>query len=254
MDKLIELKPCPFCGCEASPNGRITRSHSPDLLWRDGSEAVEAFYCNCVRCGAKNGGIAGGYQTRDEAISHWNTRAAVRAHDAGTVSTAQLDAEDQHPKMRAEPVEDVEERCDALEKDHETLKDLMYTVQSTGQLIGDGQVVACARINGKILTAYRRGFAVAREGYVKLEDALDPPDDIECALADKGERQRWQDAVREAFKVRRAHLAPKPEPTLAEEIDKILLKHNIRTVTSENVVCNSAVSAELASLVERRTK
>ena len=137
-------------------------------------------------------------------------------------------------------------------KDHETLKDLMYTVQSTGQLIGDGQVVACARINGKILTAYRRGFAVAREGYVKLEDALDPPDDIECALADKGERQRWQDAVREAFNVRRAHLAPKPEPTLAEEIDKILLKHNIRTVTSENVVCNSAVSAELAALVERR--
>ena len=82
-------------------------------------------------------------------------------------STAQLDAEDQHPKMRAEPVE---ERCDALEKDHETLKDLMYTVQSTGQLIGDGQVVACARINGKILTAYRRGFAVAREGYYSLED------------------------------------------------------------------------------------
>ena len=116
QDKLIELKPCPFCGCEASPNGRITRSHSPDLLWRDGSEAVEAFYCNCVRCGAKNGGIAGGYQTRDEAISHWNTRAAVRAHDAGTkmpnseqyenaaASTAQLDAVDP-----AEPVEDVED-------------------------------------------------------------------------------------------------------------------------------------------------
>ena len=214
QDKLIELKPCPFCGCEASPNGRITRSHSPDLLWRDGSEAVEAFYCNCVRCGAKNGGIAGGYQTRDEAISHWNTRAAE--------SVPQLDAE-----TPAEPVEDV--------------------VSRMCELMGGCACEHCI----KRMTA---ALAVAREGYVKLEDALDPPDDIECALADKGERQRWQDAVREAFKVRRAHLAPKPEPTLAEEIDKILLKHNIRTVTSENVVCNSAVSAELAALVERRTK
>ena len=70
-----QLKPCPFCGGEASPNGVVRRSSSEDLRWADGSECFEAFHCNCMVCGVGNGGIAGGYQTKDEAIMRWNTRA-----------------------------------------------------------------------------------------------------------------------------------------------------------------------------------
>lgn len=71
-----ELKPCPFCGGEASPNGVIRRSSSPDCRWSDGTECLEAFYCNCMKCGVKNGGaLSGGYQTRENALTAWNARA-----------------------------------------------------------------------------------------------------------------------------------------------------------------------------------
>ena len=145
---------------------------------------------------------------------------SVRAHDAGTVSTAQLDAEDQHPKMRAEPVEDVVSRmCKAFKCSEEIWRQEMTAA-----------------------------FAVAREGYYSLEA-------VEKAIQKEINRYHESAAIHlydDLVPNILAHLAPKPEPTLAEEIDKILLKHNIRTVTSENVVCNSAVSAELAALVERR--
>ena len=68
------VRPCPMCGEEASPNGVIRRSSSPDLRWSDGSECLEAFYCNCMSCGMNNAGIAGGYRTQVEAIEHWNRR------------------------------------------------------------------------------------------------------------------------------------------------------------------------------------
>ena len=74
-----ELKACPMCGAEASPNGVIRRSSSPDLRWEDGSECLEAFYCNCMSCGMNNAGMAGGYQTREQAVAHWNHRAPAPA-------------------------------------------------------------------------------------------------------------------------------------------------------------------------------
>lgn len=73
-----ELLPCPFCGGEASAEGR-TRYNRPlaDTWWEDGSEITECFFVNCIKCGISNGraGIVGGYQTRAEAIAAWNTRA-----------------------------------------------------------------------------------------------------------------------------------------------------------------------------------
>ena len=131
-------------------------------------------------------------------------------------STAQLDAEDQHPKMRAEPVEDVVSRmCKAFKCSEEIWRQEMTAA-----------------------------FAIAREGYYSQQD-------VEKAIREM--LPHWEAPAIDAFMdTLHKTLAPKPEPTLAEEIDKILLKHNIRTVTSENVVCNSAVSAELAALVERR--
>jgi len=71
-----DLKPCPFCGGEASPDGVTRRSSSPDCRWADdNTECLEAFFCNCIQCGTKNGSsIAGGFKTREQAIAHWNTR------------------------------------------------------------------------------------------------------------------------------------------------------------------------------------
>jgi hypothetical protein len=69
------LRPCPFCGERASSEGVIRYSSNPNTHWKDGTEVLEAFYCNCMSCGAKMGGACtGGYQTRAEAIQKWNTR------------------------------------------------------------------------------------------------------------------------------------------------------------------------------------
>jgi len=72
-----ELKPCPFCGGEASDAGRIRYSTPlPDTWWADGSPVTEAFYVNCIKCGAsRRSGVVDGYQTQAEAVVAWNTRA-----------------------------------------------------------------------------------------------------------------------------------------------------------------------------------
>jgi len=68
------LKPCPFCGGEASGDGR-TRYGRPleDTTWDDGSPVTEAFFANCPRCGVSNRGVIG-YRTRQAAIAAWNRR------------------------------------------------------------------------------------------------------------------------------------------------------------------------------------
>lgn len=71
-----ELKPCPFCGGKASADGHI-RYGKPlkDAWWEDGSPITEAFYTNCMNCGAlARSGIVGGFKTKAEAIERWNTR------------------------------------------------------------------------------------------------------------------------------------------------------------------------------------
>lgn len=71
-----KLEPCPFCGGEASDAGHIKYNHTlPDTWWEDGSPIKEAFYVNCMRCGAvSRSGIVAGYQTKAEAITAWNQR------------------------------------------------------------------------------------------------------------------------------------------------------------------------------------
>jgi Lar family restriction alleviation protein len=73
----VALLPCPFCGGEASADGHIRFSRPLNDAWWPGNVPIsEAFYVNCVKCGAvSRSGIVGGYQTRDEAIERWNTRA-----------------------------------------------------------------------------------------------------------------------------------------------------------------------------------
>ena len=72
------LLPCPFCGGKANGEG-VTRYSRPldGSNWADGSGVTEVYFVNCMGCGLKNGGIFGGFQTRDKAIAAWNTRATA---------------------------------------------------------------------------------------------------------------------------------------------------------------------------------
>ena len=74
-----ELKPCPFCGGKASSEGHIRYGRPlDDAWWADGSKITEAFYVNCMSCGAvSRSGIVNGYQTKAEAIAAWNRRTAA---------------------------------------------------------------------------------------------------------------------------------------------------------------------------------
>lgn len=71
-----ELLPCPFCGGEASADGHIRYSKPlADTWWEGGLPITEAFYVNCIKCGAvARSGLVGGYQTKAEAIERWNAR------------------------------------------------------------------------------------------------------------------------------------------------------------------------------------
>lgn len=70
------LLPCPFCGGDASADGR-QQFHPPldDTTWGDGAPITEAFFCNCVKCGASNKCCGIGHRTKSCAINAWNTRA-----------------------------------------------------------------------------------------------------------------------------------------------------------------------------------
>ncbi len=70
----VSLLPCPFCGGEASAEGRARYTENHEAWFADGSRVLEAFYCNCYKCGATRQTIVGGYQTRELAIAAWNTR------------------------------------------------------------------------------------------------------------------------------------------------------------------------------------
>lgn len=70
----VALLPCPFCGGEASAEGRVSYTENHEAWFADGTQVLEAFYCNCMKCGATRQPIVGGYQSRDLAITAWNTR------------------------------------------------------------------------------------------------------------------------------------------------------------------------------------
>lgn len=69
-----KLRPCPFCGGKASDSGTVTYSKNHKAWFADGTQVLKAFYCNCVKCGANNQNIVGGYQTKELAIEKWNAR------------------------------------------------------------------------------------------------------------------------------------------------------------------------------------
>ena len=76
-NETIPLLPCPFCGDDASSEGHIRFSRPLHDTWWPGDVPItEAFYVNCVKCGAVCcSGIVGGFQTKAEAVARWNTRA-----------------------------------------------------------------------------------------------------------------------------------------------------------------------------------
>jgi hypothetical protein len=95
----IELKPCPFCGGEASSEGRIRYLRPLDNAeWDDGSPITEAFYVSCMKCGAvARSGIIGGYRTRAEAETvgerihdHWKKMAGKAPLERGDMGWGDL--------------------------------------------------------------------------------------------------------------------------------------------------------------------
>lgn len=83
------LLPCPFCGGEASDAGHTSYSRPlTDTWWQDGSPVTETFQCACIKCGATTrSGIVGGYQTRAQATTAWNTR--THPAESGTTSAGE---------------------------------------------------------------------------------------------------------------------------------------------------------------------
>jgi len=71
---MSELKPCPFCGGEASPDGVVNYDKKHTAYFEDGTRIMKSYYVNCVCCGASTKGLVGS-QTKQGAIDKWNTRA-----------------------------------------------------------------------------------------------------------------------------------------------------------------------------------
>jgi Lar family restriction alleviation protein len=71
MTSQEELKPCPFCGGEASASGTIR--YSANHVHEQGWDQDTFYFCNCPDCGVNNRGIVG-HRTPAEAIAAWNRR------------------------------------------------------------------------------------------------------------------------------------------------------------------------------------
>ena len=69
MDKNITLRPCPFCGGEASFGHTTVRTHisDPEKL-----EEVEYDFVSCVICAGSNDHHS--FSNKEEAAKHWNKR------------------------------------------------------------------------------------------------------------------------------------------------------------------------------------
>lgn len=65
-----ELKPCPFCGGEAAEDDNAQVYFDRDTLAEVDYDEPDGFWIECEECGA----MTGEFETRQEAIEHWNTR------------------------------------------------------------------------------------------------------------------------------------------------------------------------------------
>jgi hypothetical protein len=68
LDKLVELKPCPFCG--------IAPKAFPDVEDGDGGRAC---YINCPQCDCLPDGCYRNASEWPRAVEIWNTRAAIQS-------------------------------------------------------------------------------------------------------------------------------------------------------------------------------
>ena len=68
-----ELKPCPFCGGEASDAGTIRFGESHHAWWSDGTRILKSYYVSCIICGSSNRGLFG-HQTKQQSNDLWNQR------------------------------------------------------------------------------------------------------------------------------------------------------------------------------------
>jgi hypothetical protein len=80
------LLACPFCGGEASDAGHIRFSENHECWWPDGSQVLEAFYCNCMSCSITNQGLVG-HQSQAAARANWNTRSPANIADEPRAGT-----------------------------------------------------------------------------------------------------------------------------------------------------------------------
>lgn len=74
---LPPLKPCPFCGGDASNTG--TACYSESFADEQGWPQNEFFFCNCMVCSVSNQGLRG-YLTKGEAVEAWNHRVGEHSH------------------------------------------------------------------------------------------------------------------------------------------------------------------------------
>lgn len=101
----VTLKPCPWCGGEASADG-YTKYSKPlaDTWWEGGAPITEAFFVNCMKCGAvSRSGLVSGYQTKAEAIERWNTR-----HQSGRTGAGE------HPDLAGHIADAVRDACNIV--------------------------------------------------------------------------------------------------------------------------------------------
>jgi hypothetical protein len=66
----LSLKPCPFCGGEASYN---TVTYSESMVEEQEWSQAKFHGVNCIHCGVSNLGLVG-HRTTDDAARHWNVR------------------------------------------------------------------------------------------------------------------------------------------------------------------------------------
>lgn len=67
MKNEFDLKPCPFCGGEASISETFT-------VYDGSHKTPSTYYGSCMLCGCNMKGVGGGLETKEQAAEYWNNR------------------------------------------------------------------------------------------------------------------------------------------------------------------------------------